>query len=136
MPTYTQGSSTQLTKMRREELRLLEKAKTGTPQLGFVLDQSASMNTLVNEALAAFNTLVDEQRNVKCADGQEFAASLALFNDIVRLLYNGLPLGEVEPLTRDQYKPSGGTALNDAIGSMIQAIGKRVGRSTRVLVAL
>ena len=102
------------------------------PELGFVLDRSASMSSLVNEAVTGFNTLVDEQRTV--APPANF--SLSLFNYGIKLLYDAIPLPEVPPLTAALYEPDGGTALNDAIGSMIQGIGKRAKRSTRVLIAI
>ena len=136
MPAYISRSSS---------TRLAEPLKAGTDsalkaggafELGIVLDQSSSMSTLVTEALAAFNALVDDQRNVKCAVGEGTALSLALFNDTSRLVYDALPIAEVPPLTPEQYKPSGSTALNDAIGSMIQVVGKRARRGTRVLVAI
>src|SRR5262245_10729124 len=55
---------------------------------------------------------------------------------MVKLLYDAVPIAQVPPLTRQLYVPAGGTALNDAIGSMIQPIGKRAKRSTRVLIAI
>ena len=103
-----------------------------TPELGFVLDKSGSMQNLVNEAVAGFNTLVDEQRDLKPPAN----FSLALFNDTVSSLYDAIPIAEAPPLTRELYRPAGGTALNVAIGSMIQVIGKRAKRSTRVLIAI
>jgi hypothetical protein len=109
--------------------------KTDTSELGIILDQSASMSSLVNEALAAFNNLLEEQRNLKGTTSSS-AFSLTLFNFTVRLVYDGVPIAEAKPLTRDLYEPSGGTALNDAIGSMIQTIGKRTRRGTRVLIAI
>ena len=62
--------------------------------------------------------------------------SLELFNDTAKVLYGAVPIAEVPPLTRELYLPAGGTALNDAIGTMIHAIGRRAKRSTRVLVAI
>ena len=102
------------------------------PELGFVLDRSGSMSSLVNEAVTGFNTLIDEQRSV--APPANF--SLELFNNLTRLLYDALPLSEVPPLSSAMYEPWGGTALNDAIGEMIQLIGRRAKRSTRVLIAI
>jgi hypothetical protein len=102
------------------------------PELGFVLDRSSSMSSLVNEAVTGFNTLIDEQRAV--ASSAKF--SLSLFNNDVRLLYDAVPIAEVPSLTSAAYDPSGGTALNDAIAAMIQRIGKRAKRSTRVLIAI
>jgi uncharacterized protein YegL len=104
-----------------------------TPELGFVLDQSGSMNALVDEAILGFNTLLDEQRNLKTLTAN---FSLELFNHTVKLLFDAVPIAQLPPLTRQLYLPAGGTALNDAIGSMIRAIGKRARRSTRVLVAI
>src|SRR6516162_6469271 len=93
------------------------------------------MSSLVDEVLAAFNRLLEEQRSIKDAAGCS-AFSLVLFNFTVRLLYDGAPIAEAKPLTPDLYEPAGGTALNDAIGTMIQTIGKRARRGTRVLVAI
>jgi hypothetical protein len=93
------------------------------------------MSSLVNEILRAFNTLVDEQRELKNAKGQGAALSLMLFNT-VQLLYDALPIDEVPSLTRELYQPDGGTALNDAIAAMIQVIGKRTRHGVRVLVAI
>ena len=101
-------------------------------ELGFVLDRSSSMRGLVNEAVGGFNTLVDEQRTV--TPPANFSASL--FNYDVKLLYDAVPLSQVPSLTMSMYEPYGGTALNEGIGFMIQAVGKRAKRSTRVLIAI
>jgi hypothetical protein len=131
MPTYIQKPSAQLSEPLEARSDSAVKAE-GALELGIVLDQSASMSGLVNETMAAFNALVDEQR----ATSEGTALSLALFNHSIKLLYDGLSIGEVEPLSGELCKPSGGTALNDAIGAMIQAIGKRTRRGTRVLIAI
>jgi hypothetical protein len=90
------------------------------------------MKRLVDQAIAGFNGLVDEQRTLQGAVGQEAGFSLTLFNDSVRLY----PLPRYPQLSRKLYEPAGGTALNDAIGSMTQTIGKRTKRGTRVLIAI
>jgi hypothetical protein len=84
--------------------------------LGFVLDRSGSMESLVNEAIGSFNTLLSEQQKLQEQDGAGSSFSLALFNDTVSLLHDAVPITEVSPLTRELYAPAGGTALNDAIG--------------------
>jgi hypothetical protein len=103
-----------------------------SPELGFVLDRSSSMNSLVNEAVTGFNSLVDEQRSLT----PPATFSFSLFNNKVRLLYDAVPIGNVPALTPAIFEPFGGTALNDAIGSMIQHLGKRAKRQTRVLIAI
>jgi uncharacterized protein YegL len=106
--------------------------KLPASELGFVLDRSGSMNNLINEAVTGFNTLVDEQRTV--TPPANF--SLSLFNYAIKLLYDAVPITQVPSLTSAVYEPNGGTALNDAIGSMIQTIGRRAKRSTRALIAI
>jgi uncharacterized protein YegL len=106
--------------------------RVGAPELGFVLDRSGSMDLLKVNALAGFNTLIDEQKKMAIPA----KLSLSLFNSRVELVYDAVPIANVPELTNPVYEPEGGTALNDAIGSMIISIGKRVQRSTRVLIAI
>jgi hypothetical protein len=127
MPSYLSGPHQSAIETKSAVLE-----KPGTPELGFILDRSASMSHLVTEAVSGFNMLVDEQR--KLSPPANF--SLGLFNEISRLLYDALPIAQVPVLTPAQYEPSGGTALNDAIAQVIQTIGKRGKRQTRVLIAI
>ena len=90
------------------------------------------MHSLVTEAVSGFNTLLAEQKSVSASS----LFSLALFDHEDLLLHDAVPLAEVPELTPAVYVPRGGTALNDAIGAMIQRLGKRAKRSTRVLIAI
>ena len=130
MPIYTQKSSAQLSKPLEARNDCALKAGSAL-ELGVVLDQSASMSSLINAVITGFNALVDEQRTTQ---GANF--SLELFNNTSQMLYDAIPIGEVPPLSQESYKPDGGTALNDAIAAMIQAIGKRTKRGIRVLIAI
>jgi hypothetical protein len=103
-----------------------------SPELGFVLDRSSSMESLKTEAVTGFNSLCDEQRKIE----PPASFSFATFSNDVSFLYDGTPLTVVPPLTPTLYEPYGGTALNDGIGQMIQRIGKRAKRSARVLIAI
>src|SRR5215469_12685549 len=115
MPTYISnqpaGACIVEPKFRLKQAGSAGPASLQPPELGFVLDRSASMQSLVNEALTGFNTLVDEQRTVT----PPASFSLQLFNDTTHLLYDALPIAQVPVLTHALYEPSGGTALNDAI---------------------
>jgi uncharacterized protein YegL len=102
------------------------------PLLGFVLDRSGSMNSLVEEAIVGFNTLLEQQQ----ATNPNTLLSLSLFDHENLSIHDAVPLSAVPSLTRQTYVPRGGTALNDAIGAIIQQIGKRARRSTRVLIAI
>src|SRR5262245_59719371 len=103
MPTYTQKSSAQLS---TTQARSDDTVKAGgILELGIVLDQSHSMNSLANEAIAAFIALADEQRGLKGADNQEFAFSFALFNDAIQVLHDALPMAEAPLLSHELTSP-------------------------------
>jgi hypothetical protein len=69
------------------------------------------MNSLVNEAVTGFHTLVDEQPTV--TPPANF--SLSLFNYDIKLLYDAIPLPDVPPLAAALYEPDGRTALNQVL---------------------
>jgi len=127
MPTYIQNNQTKI-----QSTRGAMPVPAGSPHIGFVLDKSSSMESLSNNAIAGFNSLIEEQR--KIAPDSKF--SLSLFSDLDQLVYNALPVSEVPLLTAATYKTGGGTALNDGIGQMIQRIGKQTNRRNRVLIAI
>ena len=91
-------------------------------ELGFVLDRSSSMQGLAATMIAAFNTLLVEQRKLSASAGK---ASLLLFNDVCESVFDGHPLATVSDLTATTYQPSGSTALWDGMGAMIEQIGTR-----------
>ena len=102
------------------------------PELGFVLDRSGSMASLCTEAISGFNHLLSEQRSVNSSA----LFSLSLFDHENILIHDAVPLADIPDLTPHSFVPRGGTALNDAIAAMIQRIGHRARRQTRVLVAI
>lgn len=104
----------------------------GSPELGLVVDQSGSMGGLGRQLIESFNALLAEQKS----EVASARVSLALFNNGVHTVHDGDPVADIPLLSSEVYRPEGGTALNDAIGSMIQGIGKRAKRGTRVLIAI
>jgi hypothetical protein len=90
------------------------------------------MTSLSSEAITGFNTLITEQRSVNSSA----LFSLSLFDHEDLLVHDALPLAEVPELTTKTFAPRGATALNDAIATMIQRLGKRAKRSTSVLIAI
>ena len=93
----------------------------GQPLLGFVLDRSGSMSALAKNAIAGFDALLSEQRKTN----PQTLFSLSIFDHEIIAIHDALPLLDVPNLSSEIYMPRGGTALNDAIGAMIQQIGKR-----------
>ena len=89
--------------------------------MGFVIDASSSMRGLQGFIIEGFNTLINKQKE---APG-EATVSLAQFSSFgeYKDIYKFKQLGDVPELTTNDYRPSGWTALNDAIGKFITDTG-------------
>jgi Mg-chelatase subunit ChlD len=81
----------------------------------FLLDRSGSMETCWDDTIGGYNSLVKEQA--------AFGGTMTLvqFDHEYTVTYNQRPISEVEPLSRETYKPRGSTALLDAVGRTIKA---------------
>jgi hypothetical protein len=79
----------------------------------FLLDKSGSMQSRVADTIGGFNTLVSEQMN------EGGTMSLYTFSDKLTCEYTGVPIKDVKPMTAEDYKPSGNTALYDAMGDIL-----------------
>lgn len=103
-----------------------------------ILDQSGSMASLAKDTIGSYNAFVKEQKAVT----GEAALTLALFDDRYDLIHDAIPLQEVPELTEVVYKPRGSTALLDAMGKTIDAMGhkfasmKEENRPEKILVML
>jgi uncharacterized protein YegL len=102
------------------------------PLLGFVLDRSGSMSALAENAIAGFDALLSEQKKIN----PQTLFCLSIFDHEIISIHDAMPLIDVPNLGSEIYVPRGATALNDAIGAMIQQIGRRAKRLTRVLIAI
>jgi Mg-chelatase subunit ChlD len=101
-------------------------------EIVFILDSSGSMNSLKSDAIGGFNTFLEDQQSVK----GDANLTLVLFSTWSRNIYTSKDIREVEPLTDSIYKPSGGTALLDAIGDSIQALLDKEENPDQVIVAI
>jgi hypothetical protein len=101
-------------------------------EIGFVLDASSSMSGVAAQAIKGFNALLAEQK--KIAGSAHF--SLTLFNNKLEPVYDGIPLAEIGALSTETYRPAGGTALFDGIGTMIDTIAARTDQSSKVIIAI
>src|SRR5262245_10225865 len=101
--------------------------------LGLALDQSESMNTLAGVVIDSVNRLIDEQRSLN--GNSRF--SLVLFNSNIETIRDAVLLSEFPLLEESQYRPCGGTALNDAVAGLIKSIGAHAqGRRSSVLCVI
>ena len=87
-------------------------ANQNLTRLVFLLDRSGSMQSIKSDVVGGFDAFVAEQR----AGEGECAATLAQFDEMYEVVYQGIPLNEVPSL---DLRPRGGTALLDAMGKLI-----------------
>lgn len=101
-----------------------------------IIDRSGSMENIRNDAIGGFNAFVDAQKAVP----GEAKFSLVFFDTGVDMTITAADLQQVAPLTRETYRPMGGTALYDAIGKTVDELGKRLGtmdnKPDKVIVAI
>ena len=87
-----------------------------------ILDSSSSMNAIADAAIAGFNGFVRDQQAIPGAA----TVTLVQFNSRRRVTFEAAPIHDVPDLDRESYRPNGGTALLDAVGSTIDETGRRL----------
>lgn len=95
--------------------------KKGYTDLTFVLDRSGSMVATQNEVIGGFNRMVKDQVD----EYGECKVSLIQFDDVYQTDYIAVSANQVKELDRTTYQPRGWTALYDAVGKTIVAMGER-----------
>ena len=86
-----------------------------------ILDRSGSMDQIRTDAIGGFNSFIEEQKKIE----GEATVTLVQFDDQYETVFENIPLNEVNPLNMDTFVPRGMTALHDAIGRTIKAVGER-----------
>lgn len=99
----------------------MKKTEGQTTELVFVIDASGSMYSLADDTTGGFNSLIEREK--KMMGGSTVYVTTVLFNSSVSLLHDRVDIENVSAMTADNYKPSGCTALADAIGISIRHIG-------------
>ena len=84
-----------------------------------ILDKSGSMNSKVQDIIGGFNLYISELGKEPAV---EYGFTLTLFDTAVAVRYNSVPLAQVAKLDESSYRPSGNTALLDAIGNTVQTV--------------
>lgn len=88
-------------------------------ELVVIVDRSGSMQSIKDDAQGGINQLIEDQKK----DKGECSFTLAQFDTEHDLVNDGTDIKSVEPFT---LVPRGGTALYDAIGRTLNAVGKRL----------
>jgi hypothetical protein len=89
-----------------------------TTHITVVLDDSGSMDMILNDTLGGYNTFVREQKK-SAKPGDTF--SLVTFKGYT---HRNVNISTVEELTTKTYKPNGGTPLLDTLGNSILELGQ------------
>ena len=95
---------------------------TNLTEMIFILDRSGSMESLTEETIGGFNSLVAKQQ----AASGETEVTTILFDDQYEVLHDHVPIRKVVRLTENEYYARGCTALLDAIGLTIDRVGTRL----------
>ncbi len=93
-------------------------------EIVLIIDKSGSMDAIKKDAIGGFNSFLDEQRDIEGRANVTFV----LFDDHYELVHNGKDINEVSDLNKNTYKPSGTTALLDAVGRTVDHVGERLDR--------
>jgi len=104
-----------------------KKAELDTTEIVFILDKSGSMGIIRNDAIGGFNSFLEDQKKVKGKTNM----TLVLFEGGLTTVVEGKNINEVAELNTDSYKPWGGTALIDAIGTSVDKFNKRISEQVK-----
>lgn len=88
----------------------------------FILDMSGSMSSLKDDTIGGYNSLIAEQKK----QPGDANITTVLFDNRYILLHDRINIKEVKELTSKDYMPCGMTAMLDAIGRTVVAIGQKL----------
>ena len=92
--------------------------KNNLTEIVFILDRSGSMGGLETDTIGGFNAMLERQKK---AEGEALLSTL-LFSNETEVLHDRADIRQVEPLSLQDYRVGGSTALLDAIGGAIRHI--------------
>lgn len=91
-------------------------------EIVLIVDESGSMCNLRDETIKGINSFLDEQKTTP----GDASVTIVAFNSNVRTIMRSESLKRISHITYEDYRPLGGTALLDAVGSTIDRVGDRL----------
>jgi hypothetical protein len=95
-------------------------------------DRSGSISSIIDDVIGGSNQFIKDQKKLD----DEAYMTIALFDDQYELLYDEVPIKEVELLDKTKWYPRGTTALYDAIGKLINQIKASKNEYDKVIVCI
>ena len=93
--------------------------KKNLTELVFIIDRSGSMSGFESDTIGGFNSTIEKQKE---KEGKVYVSTV-LFDNESKVIHDRVDIGEIRPMTCDDYRVGGCTALLDAIGGAIHHIG-------------
>lgn len=93
--------------------------KNNVTELVFILDRSGSMSGFEADTIGGFNATIEKQKK---QDGKVYVSTV-LFDNESEAIHDRVDISEIRPMTENEYRVGGCTALLDAIGGAIHHIG-------------
>jgi uncharacterized protein YegL len=92
--------------------------QTKRMNIALVLDESGSMSSMGVEPVESANNLINGQLN----DSLDGTFSMFTFSNRLRCIMKKTPIDSIPKITQNMYRPEGGTALCDAICTVIHKL--------------
>lgn len=117
----------------RESIEIAKQEQTGTEtetcekakeeelkkaELVLIIDKSGSMSCLKSDATGSINSFIEKQKELP---GEAYV-TIVMFNNKIQTIYDRSDIKDVNPISSNDYQPSGCTALLDAVGQTISNI--------------
>lgn len=99
-------------KTRKEEIKTLD--------LVLILDESGSMQGLESDTIGGFNSMIEKQKKLKI----DTYVTTVVFSSSSKTLHDRVKIADVKPMTDNDYRTGGTTALLDAVGIAINNLDK------------
>ena len=97
-------------------------------ELVYIIDRSGSMHHLTGDTVGGYNAFLKEQKQL----AGDAHLTTVLFDDKYELFCDHVDIKEACPMTESNCYARGCTALMDAIGRTINAVGKRLAQTPEV----